>query len=424
MKKYSGVIILGGGFGGVRVAQELSKKLGSAVQITVIDKKNHHLFYPALYEVASAYIDKYNPQKHDPYDSELRNSVSIPFSDIFSKYKNVDFIQAEVASVNLRAKEVCLESDNVINFKYLVIAMGSEVATFDIPGVEEYAYSFRTINDAILIHQRLNELHNEIYKGKKSSPIKVIIGGGGFTGVELAGELLSSSNVFKKMNKLKDKCIEITMLEASDKIMGPISKTARKQIEKRLKRLGVIIKTNKVIEKIDGNSLEIKGGEIMVADMIIWTAGIKGPALLSRIDGLRLDNKDRAKVEKNMQAVGEDCIYVIGDNAISIDQKTGTPVPALGYVASDQAKVVAQNIGRQMRGEKTLKNYKPNYSTWVIPIGGKFAVAHLPFKIIVVGFFGWVIRVLVNLRYFISIMSLLNAFRLLFKETRLFIKND
>src|SRR3989344_1086669 len=143
MKK---ILILGGGFGGIRCALDCAKKFNGQVTVTVIDRNAHHTFTSALYEVASAY-----QPTDDPFALELRRAVSISYKDIFEG-KNIDFIQAEITSVDLISSHVVLDGGTQLDFDYAVFALGGQTADFGISGVYEYAYQFKTTNDAVALH--------------------------------------------------------------------------------------------------------------------------------------------------------------------------------------------------------------------------------------------------------------------------------
>src|SRR3989344_7118418 len=156
------ILILGGGFGGVRCTLDLEKKLTKSrteFDITLIDRTGYHLFSPAIYEVASAY-----GIKKDPFAVQLKKSICIPYADIFNE-TSVDFIQAEIDQVNLQEKKVKTRGEHVFEYDYLVIALGSETSDYNIPGVKNYAHQFKTLEDALFINQKLEELSEHFTKG-------------------------------------------------------------------------------------------------------------------------------------------------------------------------------------------------------------------------------------------------------------------
>ncbi len=415
------ILILGGGFGGVRCAIDLEKKLSHSekkFEITLIDKNGYHLFVPALYEVASAY-----GIKKDPFAVQLRRSVCMPYADIFEG-KKINFIQAEITEVNLQHKLIKTNGNHTLEYDYLVFAIGGEVNDFNVPGVKEYANQFKDLDDSIFINQKLEELAAQFQTGGRTEPFSFLICGGGFTGIELAAELGCCSKVIKEKCRLKGRCSNITLFEAGPKILPAISEKERNFIKERLTKLGIVLMENSPIEEIESNFIKLKTGHKINGDLIIWTAGIKANTILKNISGLPLTTPSaKIIVENTLQVKGLSNIFAIGDNMEFIDPKTQRGVPAFAYTAGDQGKIVAKNIFNLIN-KKSVTIYKPYYDLWIIPIGGKYALAHLWGKFLVKGFWGWVIRELVDLRYLLSIFSLNKALEVFFNDITIFTKND
>lgn len=410
MKK---ILILGGGFGGIRAALDLEKNLKSEVQITLIDKNGYHLFLPALYEVASAFNIK-----RDPFAVRLKKSICIPYSSIFEG-KNIDFIQDEITKIDLNDKKVFGDA-RVFEYDYLLIALGSQTNDFGIPGVKEYAYQFKSIDDALMVNKKVEE---SVKRSSASYPVKIFICGGGFTGVELAAELSCCAKKIARANKIKHKSHLITLFEAGPKILPMIMEEKRQHMLGRLTKLGVAVMENSPIEEVGSDFIKLKNGQKMDGDIIVWTAGIKANELLKSISGLSLSASGKVIVDEFLNVKGVENVFAVGDNVEFIDPKTQKPIPALAYVANDQGKVAAKNLINTIRG-KPLKQYKPFYSAWVAPAGGKYAIAHLWNDIHITGFFGWVVRELIDLRYMLSILSFGKAISLMWQEVTLFTKND
>lgn len=410
------ILILGGGFGGIRTALDLNQKLGEEAQITLIDRNNYHLFVPAIYEVASAY-----GIKKDPFSAQLRKTICIPYADIFQE-TSVNFIQAEIAEVNIREKRIKTKGEYAAYYDYLVIAMGSEVSDYNIPGVKEYAHQFKNLEDALFINQKLDELSKQFTEGHRIEPFSFLICGGGFTGLELAAELGCCSRVIKSRCKLRGRCSTITLFEAGPKILPVVSDQQRRLIKERLTYLGIMIMENSPIEEVGSNFIKLKSGQKVGGDLVIWTAGIKSNSFLNTVSGLSLSSRGKVSVENSMLVKGFKNIFAIGDNAEFIDPKTQKAIPTLAYVASDQGKIAATNINNLIKN-KRLKKYRPFYNATVVPIGGKYAFANIGW-ITINGFFGWLIRAVIDIRYFLSILTPHKAFKLYLNEISVFLRND
>src|SRR3989344_1030151 len=204
------ILILGGGFGGIRAALDLEKKLKNKAQIILIDKNGYHLFLPALYEVASAY-----GVKRDPFAVRLKKSICIPYHDIFEG-RNIEFVQDEVTGADFGAKKVFADA-RAFEYDYLLIALGSQTNDFGILGVREYAYQFKSIEDALMINKALDKLINDCADSRReqsAGPVKIFICGGGFTGVELAAEISCCAKKISRSYKIKRRCYALTLFES------------------------------------------------------------------------------------------------------------------------------------------------------------------------------------------------------------------
>ncbi|MDP3793026.1 MAG: NAD(P)/FAD-dependent oxidoreductase [bacterium] len=416
------ILILGGGFGGIRCALDLDKKMKGEVlagqaEITLVDRNGYHLFVPALYEVASAY-----GLKRDPFAVQLRRTICMPYSDIFNG-TGVNFVQAEVIEINLTDKKIKTNRKMTLEYDYLVIAMGSETADYGIPGVREYAHQFKTLEGALFINQKLEELSEQLLSGERIEPFSFLICGGGFTGIELAAELGCCTKVIKEKCKIRRRCSNITLFEAGSKILPGISEKERKLIKERLTKLGIILMENSSIEEIRSDFIKLKSGQTIKGDLIVWTAGIQPIKILRSIVGLPIGNTGRIKVDNLLHADGFNEVYAIGDAIEFIDLRNQKPVPSFAYVAIDHGKIAAQNIYNTLKN-KNLKPYKSFSKIWIIPVGGKFALAHLWDSFLIKGFSGWVIRELVDLRYLLSIFPLNKALEVFFNDITIFSKND
>ncbi|HZZ99097.1 MAG TPA: NAD(P)/FAD-dependent oxidoreductase [Candidatus Paceibacterota bacterium] len=412
------IVILGGGFGGVRCALDLEHKIGQEAEITLIDRNNNHFFTPSLYEVASAYPEAVE----DKFQMRLRRAVAVPYSEIFEN-KNIDIIEAEITGVDLDAKKITLDGGEHIEFDYLVLSLGSQSSDFGIPGVNEYAYRFKTTNDAISLNQKMDRLFHEAASGLVQLPVKILLIGAGFTGIELAAELVSCATKISQKHGLNRRSFSVTIFEAAPTILPMVGDEERKTIVSRLTDLGVVIMTNSAIEEVRSDSVKLKSGQLMTGTIVVWTAGVRPNELLSSIQGLPLTAHKRVQVDQNLRVPGLDGVYALGDLAEFIDPKTQKPVPGLAYVAQHQGEVVADNIVASMRG-KQAKTYHPDYESWIAPVGGKYAVAHINKGMTVSGVSGWLVRGVADLRYFKSILPLPKALKLFTKDLLLFSKND
>ena len=411
------IVILGGGFGGIRCALDCARKFHGQTTITVIDRNAYHTFTSALYEVASAY-----QPSADPFALELRRAVAIPYKDIFAG-KNIDFIQAEIASVDLTASHVVLDSGAQLDFDYAVFALGGQTADFGIPGVYEYAYQFKTIDDAVALHNKLETSFREAVQGKTQFPIKFMIIGAGFTGIELSAELMTCARKLVQLYGLNHRAFSAVLFEAGPTILPMIKEEERKKIMTRLTDLGVVVMTNSVIENVLTDSVKTKTGQTITGAAVVWTAGVQASRLPATIHGLPVTDKGKIIVDENLRIKGSTNLFAIGDCVEFVNLKTQQPVPALAYQAIEEGKMVASNI-ISVTQNRSLKVFKPGINSWAVPIGGKFTLVQITPSLWVSGFLGWVIRLLIDVKYFISILTIKKALSLFKKDLILFVKND
>jgi len=235
---------------------------------------------------------------------------------------------------------------------------------------------------------------------------------------------LCTNHMAHKHNFKIPRCARIILLEATATILPMISERERHIIRRRLEQLDIEIIENAIIaEVIDGNTIRLKNGNKISGDFIIWTAGIKVPEMLKTISGLALDKTGRVIVNTCMQ-VNQDNLFAIGDSAIFIDPDKETPVPQMVLPAIDQARIAAENIGRLIDHRTKLRMYKPQYGAWAAPVGGKYAVVHLGTLLSFSGKLGYIIRELIDVRYFLAVLPFMEAVRLVRTRLSVFFKND
>ncbi|HVZ11207.1 MAG TPA: NAD(P)/FAD-dependent oxidoreductase [Candidatus Paceibacterota bacterium] len=412
------VVILGGGFGGIRCALDLAGKGREAVRVILVERNSYHLFTPSLYEVASAYPVPGDTVFHVP----LRRAVAVPYREIFAG-KNIEVVQSEIAAADLAAHEVTLKGGDKIPFDYCVLGLGSETADFGISGVREYAYPFKTIEDALAINQKMHELFRTFRDSERPAPIKFLVIGAGFAGVELAAEIASYARRIADDLDLPRKSFSVALFEAAPTILPMIDARYRASIIARLTELGVAVMAGSTIESVTADSVSLKSGQTVSGAMVIWTAGVRASSTLGAIKGLHLTERSKIAVDRTLAVPNFPHTFAVGDVIEYIDPKTEKPVPGLAYTAKAQASVVASNILADLR-ERKKKYYIPHYDAWIAPIGGKFSFAHINNSTTFPGLIGWLVRGLVDLRYLLSILPPLKAFRLFWSDQMMFTKND
>lgn len=410
------IIVAGGGFGGVRAALDLAHRLGQQAEIILIDKNSYHLFCPSLYKVATACSSA-----KDPLSVELRRAVSVPFRDIFSG-TGVMLVQAAIERVNFARQTVGAHSGQSWQYDFLILGPGSGAADYGIPGVLEYAYLFKTIDEALMANQRLNFIFDEARHGKRVMPLHIVVCGGGFTGVELAAELAVCAAKLAKICDLEKHCFYVTIVESGKVLkllIGPEQEIARD----RLTALGVAIMEGVRVEKIREDAVTLSDGHTLKSDMTVWATGTKTNPILQAIPDLELTDRGKMAVDEHLRIKRHPNVFAVGDAVELIDKRTGMPEAAMAHAAIRHGSVVASNVIRTMRGA-SLKRYTPQSQVWVASVGGKFALAHLWGGGTIKGFLGWMIRGMIDFKYFISILPFSKALTLFWHQAHKLARNN
>jgi len=380
------IVIVGGGFGGVRAALDLSKGSPKDAKIVLISDKRHFEYLPALYKVAVG-------------QSPLE--VCIPLDEIF-KNKNVEVILDKISAADLSKKALKGESGSSYNFDTLILALGSETAYFNIEGLKELAFSLKSINEGLKLKKHIHGLfqsHLMATKEEAVSNLHVLIVGGGATGVELAGELCSYMIKIARAHKIDPSFITVDLIEAASRVMPMMPEDVSRNILKELRRCGVNVFLNRVVMKEDIEQVFLKDMTLK-SKTVIWTAGAKTNNMYSQIGGLELDKKGRVIVDEYLQPKGMKDIFVIGDAA-------ATPYAGLAQTAIYDGSYVAGNILKNLSGRK-MEAYSPHKVSYVIPVSPNWAATMIgPFRLY--GIFSVWLRRLIDLRFFLSILPFRKA---------------
>lgn len=356
------VIIIGAGFGGLRTARELRN---APVDVTLIDKHNYHLFQPLLYQVATAGL--------------APEEIAYPIRAIFRKQKNLKFLLDEVTHVDLQ-KRLVHTSTKDLNYDYLVIAIGGETNYFGIKSVAEHALGLKTLNDSVELRNHvLNMFEKAVHEtdpAVRRALLTFVVVGGGPTGVESAGALseLIRLVLIKDYPSLNIKDVRILLLEALDLILASFPDALREFTSKTLWNKHIEIRFGASVEDFNGKQVSLKGGEVIPACTLIWTAGIRTASLADSL-GLRQGRQGRLIVEKTLQQSDHPEVFVIGDASYLEDDK-GKPFPMVATVAIQQGRFVAKNIVNLINGIE-LQTFVYDDPGLLATIGRSSAVAKL-----------------------------------------------
>ncbi len=380
------VVIIGGGFAGLNTARKLSGR--SDFHITIIDKRNHHLFQPLLYQVATAALN--------PAD------IAVPIRTIFSKYANVEVMMGYAYSVDPVEKVVHTDIGD-INYDYLVLACGATHSYFGHDEWETHAPGLKSLEEATEIRRRILESYEkaEIHRDPEIQKkyLTFVVVGGGPTGVEMAGALgeISRFTLSKEFRNIDPKRSRVILIEGGQRILPGFDTELSEQATRDLENLGVTIWTNSIVTDIRSDGLFI-GKERIQASTILWAAGV-GSVPLNKSLGVAQDRMGRIIVNKDLSIQEYPEIFVAGDQACFIDEN-GDPLPGIAPVAIQQGHHVPENILADVRG-KARKDFHYFDKGIMATIGRERAVVQVG-KLKFSGFIAWLAWLFVHIMYLIG----------------------
>lgn len=383
---YTKVIIIGGGFGGLNAAKALKK---ADVDLLLVDKTNHHVFQPLLYQVASAALSSGN--------------IAAPIREILRHQANTTVLMATIDKIELGKKQIQALSGEIYKYDYLIVAPGSTHSYFGHNDWEAFAPGLKTIPDAVRIRERILLAFERAERcdsySEAKNYLRFVIVGGGPTGVEMAGAIaeVAHKSMFKNFRKIKPEQSEIYLVEGTDHILNTyptrLSDIARRDLEK----MGVKVLTNRMVTNINEKGVYL-GEEFIETHNVIWAAGNEVPPLLKTL-GTPLDRMGRAIVEHDMSVPGYPEVFVIGDAAL-VKSKEGQPLPAIAPVAIQQGKYVAQVITSKLSFDQRPPFQYFDKGT-MATIGKAKAIA-LVGSFGFSGFFAWLAWGLIHIAYLVS----------------------
>lgn len=387
------VVIIGAGFGGLTCAKKLAKRKN--VKVTLIDKQNHHLFQPLLYQVATTTLST----------SDIARSIR----GLFAKEDRVNVVYNEVKSIELNDKSVTLASGDTLAYDSIVIATGARTSFFGNNHWAQYVHQLKTLNDAMGIRQevlRNLDLANQAPDCEQQHLSTVVIIGGGPTGVELAGafsDLIKRSlkRDFRKFDCTKQRII---LLEGQDRLLGAYAEEHSEYTQQRLVDLGVDVRASTMVSDIQENKVILKCGEEIDAGVIIWGAGVEAHPMLESL-GVELERGGYVPVAKDLSIPGHPEAFVIGDTA-AIDDGNGGKLPGVAPVAIQGAEFVARQLTtRPLDADPSEREEFKYKDKGKMAIVGKGAAIVQVDKWKFEGWFAWVIWLFIHLIFLVDFRS-------------------
>jgi len=326
------IIIIGGGFGGLRLARKLSNRPG--FEITLLDRFNYHQFQPLLYQVATAGLDASN--------------ISFPLRKVFHRSKNVRFRMAVVTGIHATEKKVMTDA-GVFDYDVLVIATGAETNFFGNASLSENAFPMKSTVEALQLRHRLLHNFEDALQLTNADELKrlmtIVVVGGGPTGVELSGAIADMKRFVlpKDYPELDFSQMTIYLLEGTGRLLSAMDQRSGDDAKRYLEKLGVTVRTHTLLKEYDGRKALLQDGSVIDTSMVIWAAGIKG----NIPPGIAADNRatgNRIKTDRYCRVMGSDSIYAIGDVAYMEEPAWPNGHPQVAPVAMQQADLLARDL--------------------------------------------------------------------------------
>ncbi|HZP22785.1 MAG TPA: NAD(P)/FAD-dependent oxidoreductase [Terriglobales bacterium] len=379
------VVIVGGGFGGLKAAEALSRL---PLQITLVDRKNHHTFQPLLYQVATAGLSA--------------AEIAAPIREILARRRNVEVLLGEVTGFDLDGRLVHLQGF-ALSYDYLVVAAGATHAYFGHDDWEPLAPGLKTIEDALEIRRRIL-LAYELAEREAAltgvhRPLNFVVVGAGPTGVELAGTLaeIAHKSLPKSFRHIDVTRTRILLVEGGPSILSTYPEDLRQSAVRQLQRLGVEVRTNSMVTGVRSGEVRI-GEEVVPAETVLWAAGVAASPL-GRALGAPVDRAGRVFVEPDLSIPGHPEVFVVGDLA-SLKDKHGRPVPGVAPAAMQQGKWVGRQIAADLAKRPRQKFHYFDKGS-LATIGRAAAIAQFG-KVHVSGFLAWMTWLFVHILFLIG----------------------
>ncbi|MBD2345288.1 NAD(P)/FAD-dependent oxidoreductase [Anabaena subtropica] len=387
------VVIVGGGFGGLYAAKALKT---ANVDVTLIDKRNFHLFQPLLYQVATGALSA--------------TDISAPLRSVLSTSKNTKVLLGEVNDIDPKTQQVIL-GDKVVPYDTLIVATGAKHSYFGKDNWKEFAPGLKTVEDAIEMRRRIftafEAAEQETDIEKRRALLTFVIVGAGPTGVELAGAIaeLAYKTLQEDFRNIDTSETRILLLQGGDRILPALAPELSQEAEASLERLGVIVHTKTRVTNIENDIVTLKQNDQfkeIAAKTVLWAAGVQGSPMgkvLAERTGVECDRSGRVIVEPDLSIKGHQNIFVVGDLA-NFSHQNGQPLPGVAPVAKQEGEYVAALIQKRLQG-KTLRPFKYTDYGNLAMIGQNSAVVDLGL-IKLKGYFAWLFWLLIHIYFLIE----------------------
>lgn len=351
------IVILGAGYGGLLSALTVRKYMSKAeAKVTVVNQYPTHQIITELHRLAAG--------------SVAEKAVAMPLSKLFAG-KDIDLKIAKVKSFSVEAKQIALSDGTTLSYDALVAGLGSTTAYFGIPGLEQYSMVLKSAADANRIHGHIEDRIREYAKTGNAADAAILIGGGGLTGVELVGEIADVLPTLTKRYGVDPKAIKLMLVEAGPKILPVLPDHLIERATASLTARGVQFLTGLPVTNVEGNTIDLKDGQQIVANTFVWTGGVQGNPLIGE-SGLEV-NRGRATVNDYLQSTSHPDVFVAGDSAV-VFAPDGRPYPPTAQIAWQMGELIGYNLYAYLNN-KSLDTFSPVNSGTLASLGRKDGVA-------------------------------------------------
>jgi NADH dehydrogenase len=371
------IVVLGAGFGGLTFAKEFPSDLA---RVTVVDRQNHHVFQPLLYQVATAAL--------------AAPDIAAPIRSVLRKKPNLTVLLADVTGIDLAAKEVTL-SDGKLAYDYLVIALGGQTSYFGKNEWAQFAPGLKTLDDAMRLRRNMLLAYEKAEKEpdatRRRELMTTVVVGGGPTGVELAGTYaeLARTVLYRDFDHIDSRQARVILVEGLPRLLANFAETLSASAKKQIEQLGVEVRLNTRVTAIRAGEVEL-GGEVIRAGNIVWAAGVAAVPVAKTL-GVDLDRAGRIKVQPDFSLPAHANVFAIGDIAALTDAK-GVPVPGVAQGAMQPGAYVAKLIARELREGPAARAKVAPFAYFdkgnMATIGKRRAIAEIG-KLHLTGFTAW-----------------------------------
>jgi NADH dehydrogenase len=385
------VVIVGGGFGGLTAAKSLRH---APVRVTLVDRANHHLFQPLLYQVAMAGLS--------PAD------IAVPIRSVLSEQENVQVLLADVTGIDLSARHCRLDAGGTLAYDYLVVAAGAKTNYFGHDEWTRHALGLKTVDDALEIRRRVllafEAAEREDDPAARKRLLTFVVIGGGPTGVEIAGGLVELGNfvLADDFRRIRGEHVRVVLIEAEERLLpGGFDAILAVSAKKQLEELGVEVRLGSRVTGIDAHGVSLDGGTIE-SSTVLWTAGVRAKRLAETLGpGIELDRGKRVKVLRDCSLPGHPEAFAIGDIASFVPEGAAHPLPGVSPVAMQQARFVGGVIAARVAGKPSEPGFHYFDKGIMATIGRSRAVAQTG-KLRLSGFPAWLAWLFVHIWYLIG----------------------